>query len=121
MKKFFFLLFTQLLLYSQNSKNTDISVYDESILNIIDLNSKIELLDSSFLVAEGPLWYPKKNQLIFSDVRQNKIFTWDENSGTVEYISPSGSTGVGPICVAKHLVPFLPRIDRHQLPSSLQV
>ena len=96
MKKFFFLLFTQLLLYSQNSKNTDISVYDESILNIIDLNSKIELLDSSFLVAEGPLWYPKKNKLIFSDVRQNKIFTWDENSGTVEYISPSGSTGYAP-------------------------
>ncbi len=38
----------------------------------------------------------KKNQLIFSDVRQNKIFTWDENSGTVEYISPSGSTGYAP-------------------------
>ena len=96
MKKFFFLLFTQFFLYSQNSKNTDISVYDESVLNIIDLDSKIEILDSSFLVAEGPLWYPKKNQLIFSDVRQNKIFTWDENSGTVEYISPSGSTGYAP-------------------------
>ena len=37
-----------------------------------------------------------QNRLIFTDVRQNKIFTWDENDGVREYISPSGSTGYAP-------------------------
>lgn len=83
-------------LSSQETTNNDISVFDDTVLSIISKNAKIEILADSFIVAEGPLWDSNKNRLIFTDVRQNKIFTWDEKSGVKDYISPSGSTGYAP-------------------------
>ena len=90
----FFLI--PVILLSQETTNNDISVFDDTVLSIISKNAKIEILADSFIVAEGPLWDSNKNRLIFTDVRQNKIFTWDEKSGVKEYISPSGSTGYAP-------------------------
>lgn len=83
-------------LSSQETINNDISVFDDTVLSIISKNAKIEILADSFMVAEGPLWDSNKNRLIFTDVRQNKIFTWDEKSSVKDYISPSGSTGYAP-------------------------
>ena len=93
--KLIFILIPYILL-SQEVTNSDITVFDESVLSIINKNAKIEILADSFIVAEGPLWDSSENRLIFTDVRQNKIFTWDENNGVREYISPSGSTGYAP-------------------------
>ena len=83
------------LSYSQNS-NVDITIYKKSILTIIDSKSTIEVLADGFKVAEGPLWDSKNERLLFSDVKQNKIFTWDSIHGVQDYISPSGSTGYAP-------------------------
>lgn len=93
--KLIFILIPYILL-SQEVNNSDITVFDESVLTIINKNSKIEILADSFIVAEGPLWDSSENRLIFTDVRQNKIFTWEEKNGVKEYISPSGSTGYAP-------------------------
>ena len=93
--KLIFILIPYILL-SQEVTNSDITVFDESVLPIINKNAKIEILADTFIVAEGPLWDMSQNRLIFTDVRQNKIFTWDENDGVREYISPSGSTGYAP-------------------------
>ena len=92
--KFLFLIPFTLL--SQEFGNDDITIFDDSVLSIINKNAKIEILADSFIVAEGPLWDSDKGRLIFTDVRQNKIFTWDEKSGIKDYISPSGSTGYAP-------------------------
>ena len=81
---------------SYGQVRSDVTIYKSSALSLINQNSKIEVLGDSFIVAEGPLWDSKKNRLLFSDVRQNKIFTWDEINGVVEYIKPSGSTGYAP-------------------------
>ena len=85
MKKFklIFILIPHILL-SQEVINSDITVFDKSVLSIINKNAKIEILADSFIVAEGPLWDTSQNRLIFTDVRQNKIFTWDENNGVRE-------------------------------------
>ncbi len=93
--KLIFIL-TPYILLSQEVTNSDITVFDESVLSIINKNAKIEILADTFIVAEGPLWDMSQNRLIFTDVRQNKIFTWDEIDGVREYISPSGSTGYAP-------------------------
>ena len=93
--KLIFILIPYILL-SQEVNNSDITVFDESVLSIINKNAKIEILADSFIVAEGPLWDTSENRLIFTDVRQNKIFTWEEKNGVKEYISPSGSTGYAP-------------------------
>ena len=93
--KLIFILIPYILL-SQEVNNSDITVFDESVSSIINKNAKIEILADSFIVAEGPLWDPSENRLIFTDVRQNKIFIWEEKNGVKEYISPSGSTGYAP-------------------------
>ena len=82
--------------FSQNTTNETITIYDKSVLTIIDKNAKIEILGVNFKVAEGPLWDEKNKRLIFTDVRQNKIFTWDKLDGINEFIFPSGSTGYAP-------------------------
>jgi len=81
---------------SYGQVNNDVTIYKNSALSLVDQDSKIEILGDSFIVAEGPLWDAENNQLIFSDVRQNKLFSWDENNGINEYIVPSGSTGYAP-------------------------
>ena len=97
MKKLLIVLFLiPFTLLSQQFGNNDITIFDQSVLSIINKNAKIEILADSFFVAEGPLWDSDKGRLIFTDVRQNKIFTWDKISGVKDYISPSGSTGYAP-------------------------
>ena len=73
--KLIFILIPYILL-SQEVTNSDITVFDESVLPIINKNAKIEILADTFIVAEGPLWDMSQNRLIFTDVRQNKIFTF---------------------------------------------
>ena len=77
-------------------QKSDVTIFKNSALELISKNSKIEVLGDSFIVAEGPLWDSKNNRLLFTDVRQNKLFSWSENGGVKEYISPSGSTGYAP-------------------------
>jgi gluconolactonase len=95
-RQFILLLFILNNAFSQNTSDETITIYDKSILTIIDKNAKIEILGENFKVAEGPLWDEENKRLIFTDVRQNKIFTWDKLDGINEYISPSGSTGYAP-------------------------
>jgi gluconolactonase len=90
------LMFISFYSFSQNNINEVITVFDNSILSVIDKNAKIEVLGNNFKVAEGPLWDDNENKLIFTDVRQNKMFVWSENNGVNEYIVPSGSTGYAP-------------------------
>ena len=91
-----FLLSFIIFINSYGQVNNDVTIYKNSALSLVDQDSKIEILGDSFVVAEGPLWDAENNQLIFSDVRQNKLFSWDENNGINEYIVPSGSTGYAP-------------------------
>ena len=79
-----------------NYGGEDIRVYDESILSIIDLSSKIEVLADSIALPEGPLWDEKSNSLLFTDIINNKVLKWNEKEGVSDYIHPSGNTGYAP-------------------------
>ena len=61
-------MFISFYSFSQNNINEVITVFDNSILSIIDKNAKIEVLGDNFRVAEGPLWDDNENKLIFTDV-----------------------------------------------------
>lgn len=41
----------------------------------------VELLCSPAVWAEGPVWVPQQQCLIFSDVKGNRMFRWDEQQG----------------------------------------
>lgn len=66
------------------------------IRNILAADAKIEMLADSFTWSEGPLWLPAQEMLIFSDVPENKIYSWNETDGLGIYLKPSGYTGATP-------------------------
>ncbi len=76
--------------------NPDVTIIDPTGHDLISKNTKIELLADSLTLAEGPLWDSNANQLIFTDVAQNKMFTWNEAGGIRDFIAPSGYTGFAP-------------------------
>ena len=77
-------------------ESSDIKVYDESILSVIDINSKIELIADSISLPEGPLWDEKSNSLLFTDIINNKVLKWNEKESVSDYIYPSGNTDYTP-------------------------
>ncbi|NNG10890.1 MAG: SMP-30/gluconolactonase/LRE family protein, partial [Arenibacter sp.] len=43
--------------------------------------------------TEGPLWIEEGNYLLFSDIPKNKIFKFDSDGKTTEFLYPAGYTG----------------------------
>jgi len=64
-----------------------------SIANkLLDTTAKVEELAKGFGWAEGPVWVDTLQAILFSDVRNNKIYKWTEMDGLSLYLDPSGST-----------------------------
>lgn len=63
---------------------------------LIPKDAVIEQLAKGFIWAEGPVWIPKGNYLLFSDTRQNTVFQWSESGGVRSFLKPSGYTGQTP-------------------------
>ncbi len=61
---------------------------------LIAPDAKIEVLTSGFTWSEGPVWDRADNQLLFSDVPENRIHAWSVENGLTTYMEPSGYTGV---------------------------
>jgi gluconolactonase len=67
-----------------------IVTYDKRLNNLISANELPELLANGFTWSEGPVWVKELDQLLFSDVPKNTIYSWDERLGIQVYLSPSG-------------------------------
>lgn len=68
-----------------------IEIYDRS-KNIIDSNASIEIIGRHYKWSEGPVWVASKQMLLFSAVRENRIFRWNMKDTPVVYLEPSGYT-----------------------------
>jgi len=66
---------------------------DPSLDTIISKDARIDLVAEGFNWSEGPVWQPKGQKLLFSDVPENKIYQWNDIDGLSLYMSPSGYTG----------------------------
>jgi gluconolactonase len=66
---------------------------DPEFDKLIPPTNKLEKLAGGFEWAEGPVWDPKTQTLLFSDVPRNVVFQWKEGEGTRDYLIPSGYTG----------------------------
>ncbi|MDI1255498.1 MAG: SMP-30/gluconolactonase/LRE family protein [Flavobacterium sp.] len=101
MRKFislpFFLFF--LFLSTINAQNKAIAAkviaYSPVFNKLISQDATLEILGDQFVWAEGPLWIKNGHYLLFSDPRQNIIFSWDAKNGIQEFLKPSGYTGHG--------------------------
>jgi gluconolactonase len=88
-------LFSFLTLYSQNNVG-EIERLDPALELLIPKNASLEILASGFSWAEGPVWVPHLNGVIFTDVPQNTAYLWTEKDGLSVFLKPSGMTNHAP-------------------------
>ena len=58
--------------------------------------SEVEILARGFGWSEGPVWVDQLSAVLFSDVRNNKAYSWDDKNGLSIFLDPSGFTGIVP-------------------------
>jgi len=63
---------------------------------LIDESAVVEKLAGGFDWAEGPLWLPSEQAIIFSDVPNNRIMKYTDFDQLSLYLRPSGYTGTIP-------------------------
>ena len=68
---------------------------DPKIDELIEKDTKIEVIGDGFVWAEGPVWIKDKEggHLLFSDIPRNSVMKWKENKGVSLFLKPSGYTG----------------------------
>jgi gluconolactonase len=74
----------------------DIERLDPRLDALVAPGTEIELLAEGFDWAEGPVWIPDGEYLLFSDVPVNRIYLWQEGAGHRVWLEPSGYTGEVP-------------------------
>ena len=61
---------------------------DPKIDTLIPADANIQKIAEGFTFTEGPVWDKRNNQLYFSDVRGNTIYSWNETAGVEPFIQP---------------------------------
>ena len=69
---------------------------DPEINTLIAADAVIEILADGFSWAEGPVWVPELNAVLFTDVPENKMYPMERANGLSLYLDPSGYTGIAP-------------------------
>lgn len=69
---------------------------DPRLDQIIPANSALEQVADGFTWAEGPVWNPTGNYLLFSDVPNNRIIKWKAGERASVFLQPSGYSGTQP-------------------------
>lgn len=66
---------------------------DPALDKLIAPGTKVEVLAEGHDWAEGPVWVPSEQFLLYSDIPPNSIFRWKEGEGAKLWLKPSGYTG----------------------------
>ncbi|RUN76695.1 SMP-30/gluconolactonase/LRE family protein [Sphingomonas sp. TF3] len=66
---------------------------------ILDPNAPIETIATGIRWAEGPVWVPRGNYLLFSDPPANIMRRWSRSTGTSVFLSPSDAVAPDPATV----------------------
>ena len=97
MKKFTILLCTLSLVSCSNDEAAESEIVDNAgtierldprLDALIPAGANIQKLAGGFTFTEGPVWDRRNNLLYFSDVRDNTIYSWSEDSGVRIFIQP---------------------------------
>lgn len=60
-----------------------VQVLDDSFLKLRLRTASVERLATGFRWAEGPVWFGDQRCLIWSDIPNNRMLRWDEQTGAV--------------------------------------
>lgn len=90
---FFFMQCTEKKTYPDNSSYAtigSIEVNDPKLAEILNAETKIEILADGFNWSEGPVWVTEGEYLLLSDIPSNCIYKWKESDSISLYLKPSG-------------------------------
>jgi gluconolactonase len=59
-------------------------IRDPKFIEVVDVNAGIYQLITNLEFTEGPVWHPKEQSLIFSDIWGNTIYSWNQKDGLVK-------------------------------------
>ncbi|MFO0813105.1 MAG: SMP-30/gluconolactonase/LRE family protein [Gemmatales bacterium] len=78
---------------SASHKAEQIVRHDPRFNTLVPASATLEKLAGGFDWAEGPIWQPKENRLLFSDIPKNMIWQWSKTKGLQPFLHHSGYTG----------------------------
>ena len=90
------LILINLPVISQDKFIGSIERLSPEINNLIEKSAKIEILANGFEWSEGPVWSSQLNSVLFSDVPENVIYSWNEDKGLGTFTRPIGYSGKVP-------------------------
>ena len=90
------LILINLPVISQDKFIGSIERLSPEIYNLIEKSAKIEILADGFEWSEGPVWSSQLNSVLFSDVPENVIYSWNEDKGLGTFTRPIGYSGKVP-------------------------
>ena len=90
------LILINLSVISQDKFIGSVERLSPEIDNLIEKSAKIEILADGFEWSEGPVWSSKLNSVLFSDVPENVIYSWNEDKGLETFTRPIGYSGKVP-------------------------
>jgi gluconolactonase len=66
-----------------------VDVRSEKLTELVDPGVEIEQLGTGFTFTEGPIWHPREQFLLFSDMPGDVRRKWSESGGVEEVMRPS--------------------------------
>ena len=90
------LILINLPVISQDKFIGSVERLSPEIDNLIEKSAKIEILADGFEWSEGPVWSSQLNSVLFSDVPENVIYSWNEDKGLGTFTKPIGYSGKVP-------------------------
>jgi len=97
-----------------------IESYQSEFQDLVDPNEPIEIIANDFIFTEGPIWDTLNNRLLFSDIPENKIYSWSKTEGISVYRTPSKfSNGLtfdpyGNLIICEHQGRSISRVDKNK-------
>ena len=64
-------------------------VIDPQFRNLVDEHAPVSQIGSGFTFTEGPIWHPREQYLLFSDMPADVRRRWDASNGVSEIMRPS--------------------------------
>ena len=90
------LILLNLAIISQDKFIGSVERLSAEIDNLIEKSAKIEIIADGFEWSEGPVWSSQLNSVLFSDVPENVIYSWNEDKGLGTFTRPIGYSGKVP-------------------------
>lgn len=69
---------------------------DPALDALLPAGAQMEKLAEGFSWIEGPVWLPREQALLFSDMIHNVVYRWKDGEGVSVFLRPAGFTGAEP-------------------------